>query len=107
MWGNGLYNPRPDHPEDFMDFSNFRPKLIKPFSEVGGPNLVDLAFGTNQGAGLDDRGKLWVWKQSTVMGYKQEGDNRRDVTALEPRTSFKSICWTGKGGILFALDSSG
>jgi alpha-tubulin suppressor-like RCC1 family protein len=107
IWGNGQYDPRPDHPEDLLDFSNFRPKLIQNFREQGSPNLDKISFGPSWTASIDERGKMWIWPKVKITGYKVPGDRKRDLQPLDHGKTFKDIAWTDSKGILFALDTSG
>ena len=54
LWGNGVYQARPDA---LLQFHNFRPKRIKNLPD----NLVCIEFGEYYEAGIDANGGLHVW----------------------------------------------
>lgn len=54
LWGNGVYQARPDA---LLQFHNFTPKKIKNLPK----NLVHIEFGEYYEAGIDAEGELHVW----------------------------------------------
>lgn len=106
MWGNGNYNPRPGHPEDLLNFTNFKPKLIRNFKPETSPNLKSIAFGENHEAAIDEKGDIYIWKRHIVNNVKLEeiDDMHRDVKLLQSG-SFTQLAFTK--GILFAVNTKG
>ena len=70
VWGNGAYRPRPDHPEDVLNFSNFHPKKLKQADKGTTPDFEKLSFGDLNAAGIDNRGKLYIWDRPEIMANK-------------------------------------
>lgn len=102
IWGNGVYRPRPNHPEDLLKFTNFSPKLIADF-----PNLSKIRFGPTQVAGLDAQGQIYIWPKHTLNSVKlpEVDDRRRAATILTECCGFIDLRWTK--GVLFALNRQG
>jgi alpha-tubulin suppressor-like RCC1 family protein len=107
LWGNGNYNPRPGHSDDLLNFSNFFPKLIRYFSNETGPNLIKLVFGPYKEAGIDDKGKIYIWNKHILNNVRLEeiDDEHRDVKPLNLTEKAVQLVFTNK--ILFALDNKG
>ena len=59
MWGNGVYQARPDA---LLQFKNFQPKKITNLPD----NLTCLEFGEYYEAGIDQTGGLWIWRSQTM-----------------------------------------
>src|SRR5688572_6429111 len=56
IWGNGIYQARPDAA---MRFRNFEPKLIKTFLGAKNINLKDVAFGDFHEGGISTQGNAY------------------------------------------------
>ena len=106
LWGNGKYEPRPGHPEDILNFSNFKPKLIRNFKVEESPNLKSISFGENHEAAIDDKGDLYIWNKHVVKNVKIEqiDDFHRDVKLLKS-DNFVQASFTKS--VLFAVNSNG
>ena len=61
IWGNGLYQARPDA---ILKFQNFTPKKITTFS--GDKSLKLLRFGEHYEAGVDVKDQLYVWPAGSI-----------------------------------------
>lgn len=59
LWGNGVYQARPDA---LLQFQNFTPKLVTNLPS----NLVQIEFGEYFEAGIDSAGNLFVWNSQTM-----------------------------------------
>lgn len=73
MWGNGVYQARPDA---LLQFKNFSPKKITNLPD----NLVRLQFGEYYEAGIDDQNNLWIWLAQTLdsnIDAASSTDNQR------------------------------
>lgn len=107
LWGNSDYRPRPGHPEDLLNFTNFTPKTIKNFKENDSPNLIKVSFGPKHEAGLDDKGFIHIWPVHIAnnVSLPEIDDNIREVKQLSKMGGFTEIKFTDH--ILFALNSKG
>ena len=80
IWGNGVYQARPDA---LLQFHNFTPKRITNLPD----NLVSLAFGEYYEGGIDSEGGLWVWRTQEIDANKEAlngnmDNERKDVHLL-------------------------
>ncbi|CAG9330535.1 unnamed protein product [Blepharisma stoltei] len=107
LWGNGIYDPRPGHPEDLLNFTNFTPRKIANFQDKSSPNLVKVSFGTTHEVGLDDKGDIYIWPIHIVnsVSLPEIDDHVRDVKKLSSGGNYTQLQWTK--GILFALNKKG
>lgn len=71
IWGNGVYQARPDA---LLQFQNFVPKKINNLPS----NMISLSFGEYYEGGIDEKGGLWVWKTQEVDANKDEINGRSD-----------------------------
>lgn len=60
IWGNGIYQARPDA---VLQFKNFEPKLIKNFSGKENKNMREIYFGEHNEAGIDINGNIFAWSK--------------------------------------------
>lgn len=74
IWGNGVYQPRPDASSRFR---NFEPKLIKTFQGPNGINLKDITFGEYHECGIDMNGDIFIWDKHSLDSSYADGDNER------------------------------
>ena len=107
IWGNGMYDPRPGHPEDLLNFSNFSPKLVSYFKSEKSPNLKSVSFGPGVTTALDEKGDVYIWPEPVLNACKLPNvdDKHREVKLLHSRGNFTDLKWTKK--VLFALNKKG
>lgn len=83
MWGNGVYQARPDA---LLQFQNFTPKKISNVPD----SLVHLELGEYYEAGIDDSSNLYVWRtQQLDANIEEEG--RKDSERQEIQLLAKGI----------------
>jgi len=103
IWGNGIYQARPDAP---ISFKNFEPKLIKTFSGDKNVNLKDVAFGEYHEAGIGVDGNVYIWRKHVIDSAMENKDNERaDVQLLDNKKNTKQI--TFSKGFLWVLKENG
>ena len=107
IWGNGEYKPRPGHPDDILNFTNFSPKLISFFKEESAPNLVKVFFTQNLDAGLYENGDVYIWDKHILNNVKLEevDDEYRNVKKLISNEKIIDVAIVDK--IVFGLDHKG
>ena len=103
IWGNGIYQARPDAP---ISFKNFEPKLIKTFTGNKNVNLKEVAFGEYHEAGLDVNGNVYIWRKHVMDSAVENNDTERsDVQLLDSGKNTKQI--TFSKGFLWVLKENG
>jgi hypothetical protein len=69
MWGNGVYQARPDA---LLQFQNFTPKRMTNLP----PGLVQLELGEYFEAGIDSEGALFVWNTQKTDANLEVGETK-------------------------------
>jgi hypothetical protein len=75
IWGNGIYQARPDA---IMRFKNFEPKHIDNLSGPRNINFKDLSFGEYHEGGITTDGKVYIWRKHVLDSSQPNGDNTRE-----------------------------
>lgn len=84
MWGNGVYQARPDA---LLQFKNFFPKKITNLPD----NLISLEFGEYYEAGIDEKGGLWIWRTQTVDSNMDSSTGTTDYERKEVQQIAKGV----------------
>lgn len=101
MWGNGVYQARPDA---LLQFKNFSPKKITNLPD----NLVKLEFGEYYEAGIDEKGGLWIWKTQTMDANKDTINGQSDHERQEVQQISKDVAEVKfTTGYIWVLNSKG
>jgi hypothetical protein len=101
IWGNGVYQARPDA---LLQFRNFTPKRITNLPH----DLVRLEFGEYYEAGLDAKGGLWIWKAQTVDSNLENASSGLDHERQEVQLLAKDITDVKfTTGYIWAVSSKG
>lgn len=69
LWGNGVYQARPDA---LLQFQNFTPKKMANLPA----GLVQLELGEYFEAGIDGEGTLFVWRTQQLDANLEVGEKR-------------------------------
>jgi hypothetical protein len=69
LWGNGVYQARPDA---LLQFQNFTPKRISNLPQ----GLVQLELGEYFEAGIDSEGTLFVWRTQQLDSNLEAGERK-------------------------------
>lgn len=103
IWGNGVYQPRPDAA---LRFRNFEPKQIKTFQGKGNINLKDLAFGEYHEGGISTDGKVYIWRKHVLDSSQSDNDDiRKDIILLDGDKNNKHL--TFSKGYAWVLKENG
>ena len=103
IWGNGVYQPRPDAA---LRFKNYEPKLIKTFMGKDGINLKDITFGDNHEGGIDINNNIHVWKSHKLDSSYSKGDNERsEILVLDEGGDNKQMAFAM--GFIWILKENG
>lgn len=101
MWGNGVYQARPDA---LLQFKNFCPKRITNLPD----NLINLEFGEYYEAGIDENQGLWVWRSQTLDSNVDSANSQYDHERKEVQkiaTGIKEVKFTT--GYIWTLNAKG
>ena len=103
IWGNGVYQPRPDA---LFRFRNFEPKLIKTFSGPENINFKEIYFGEHHECGIDLNGDVYIWNKHKLDSSINDGDNERsDIIHLDRGKNNKEVCFSKEH--IWVLKNSG
>ena len=104
IWGNGMFQPRPDA---VMRFLNFEPKLIKSFIGDKNPNFKQVTFGEYHEGGIDIDGNLCVWNKHILDASlsADEDHTRTDLIKLENGSNTAYL--TFSKGFIWGLKENG
>ncbi|KAL4490241.1 hypothetical protein ABPG72_004280 [Tetrahymena utriculariae] len=106
IWGNGIYQARPDA---LLQYKNFEPKLIKTFQGKENKNMKEIIFGEHNEAGIDINGYIYAWKKPTLEAnyQNQDTDNyRNDIIQLDKKNNnYIQVQFTT--GFVWALNEKG
>ena len=107
-WGNGVYEPRPGHPDDILNFSNFIIRPITSFTLPSSPIPTELIPGPTHTAVLDTKGDLSLYPNHPPNNVKLDeiDDSQRTLTLLQAGGRYKQAVFTRKG-VLFARNEKG
>lgn len=99
IWGNGVYQARPDA---LLQFKNFSPKRIDNLPA----DLVALAFGEYYEGGITSKGELFIWETQTLEANLDDSgrDNSREgIRSLQKNV--KQVKFSS--GYIWVLTNSG
>lgn len=107
-WGNGVYQPRPGHPDDILNFTNFQIRQIKNYSKDNAPIPSFLAYGPTHAAVIDSKGDIYLspLHHPNNVHLDDVDDSERVIGLLEAGGKYKQAAFTRKG-VLFALNEKG
>jgi len=107
-WGNGRYQPRPGHPDDILNFSNFQVRQVATFSRDKAPVVQTLAYGPTHTAVIDSKGDLYLspLHHPNNVQLDDVNDSERVVALLQAGGKYKQAAFTRRG-VLFALNEKG
>ena len=100
MWGNGVYQARPDA---IMQFKNLQPKQIKNLPD----NIKHIEMGEFYDAGIDSNGKLIIWDKAVIDSSVSDEKNdcyRQNIRTLQ-KSGIKEVKFTQ--GYIWAITDSG
>jgi Alpha-tubulin suppressor and related RCC1 domain-containing proteins len=103
IWGNGVYQPRPDAA---MRFKNFEPKLIKSFLGPNNLNMIDIAFGEHCEGGITTNKEVYIWQKHVMdASFSENDDIRKDPILLDKSKNNKQL--TFSKGFAWVLKENG
>ena len=104
IWGNGIFQPRPDAT---LRFLNFEPKLIKNFLGDKNPNFKQVTFGEYHEGGIDINGNLYIWKKHILDASlsADEDHTRKDLIKLDDGSNLAYL--TFSKGYIWGLKENG